>query len=45
MPKNDAYLVDIIDAADQSAEYVKGMDRATFLAERKTQDAVARQIE
>ena len=45
MPVDDAYLDDIISAAKQIAVYIEGMDQAAFLADRKTQDAVVRQIE
>lgn len=38
-------LLDILDAMDRIASYVEGMDYAAFLADRKTQDAVARNIE
>ena len=45
MSTDDAYLNDIIEAAQQVASYIAGMDQASFLADRKTQDAVIRQIE
>ena len=45
MESDDAYLDDILDAARQVAVYIADMDRDAFLADRKTQDAVVRQIE
>jgi uncharacterized protein with HEPN domain len=38
-------LVDILDAIDRITSYVEGMDYDDFLADRKTQDAVTRNIE
>ena len=38
-------LRDILDAIDRITSYVDGMDYAGFLADRKTQDAVTRNIE
>jgi len=40
MESDNAYLADIVDAANQVAVYIAGMDREAFLADRKTQDAV-----
>ena len=45
MERDDAYLDDILDAARQVETYIADMDREAFLADRKTQDAVVRQIE
>lgn len=45
MERDDAYLDDILDAAQQVAVYIAGMDREAFLEDRRTQDAVVRQIE
>jgi uncharacterized protein with HEPN domain len=42
---DNAYLEDIVAAAKQVAVYIDGMDRDAFLADRRTQDAVIRQIE
>jgi uncharacterized protein with HEPN domain len=39
------YAQDICDAADYIAEYVRGMDRAAFMANTMVQDAVVRRIE
>ncbi len=38
-------LQDILDAIDRVSSYVEGMTYADFLADRKTQDAVTRNIE
>ncbi len=38
-------LLDIVDAVDRIISYVAGMDYDDFLADRKTQDAVTRNIE
>ena len=38
-------LLDILDAIDRISSYVAGMSHEEFLADRKTQDAVARNIE
>jgi uncharacterized protein with HEPN domain len=38
-------LLDILDAIDRIASYVERMDYDDFLADRKTQDAVTRNIE
>jgi uncharacterized protein with HEPN domain len=38
-------LLDILDAIDRITSYVEGMDYDDFLADRKTQDAVTRNIE
>jgi len=45
MPADETLLEDIVDAAAQIAHYIEGLDRPTFLADRKTQDAVVRRIE
>ena len=42
---DDAYLEDILAAATQVTVYIGEMDRAAFLEDRRTQDAVVRQIE
>jgi uncharacterized protein with HEPN domain len=39
------YVVDMIDACARILDYTSGMDEAAFLADRKTQDAVIRNIE
>ncbi len=38
-------LLDILDAVDRIISYVAGMNYDDFLADRKTQDAVTRNIE
>lgn len=38
-------LQDILDAIDRVSSYVEGMTYADFLSDRKTQDAVTRNIE
>jgi uncharacterized protein with HEPN domain len=38
-------LLDIVDAVDRIVSYVAGMSYDDFLADRKTQDAVTRNIE
>lgn len=45
MPVDDASLDDVVSAAKQIATYIEGMDRTAFLSDRRTQDAVVRQIE
>ena len=39
------YLDDIIEAVGQIDEYVRGMDQDAFASDRKTQDAVIRNLE
>lgn len=39
------YLRDMLDAADQAAEFTSGMDGATFAADAKTVFAVVRALE
>lgn len=39
------YIDDIIDAVEQIKIYIKGMDEADFSRDRKTQDAVIRNLE
>lgn len=38
--RTDAYLKDIADAAQKNAAFLEGVDKETFLADRKTQRAV-----
>jgi uncharacterized protein with HEPN domain len=38
-------ILDILDAIDRITSYVEGMSYGDFLADRKTQDAVTRNIE
>ena len=38
-------ILDILDAIDRIVSYVEGMSYEDFLADRKTQDAVTRNIE
>jgi uncharacterized protein with HEPN domain len=39
------YLDDMLDAIHQIRSYLQGMDEAAFAADRKTQDAVIRNLE
>ena len=39
------YLRHVFEAADNFLDYTAGMDLPTFLADRKTQDAVVRNLE
>lgn len=39
------YLDDILEAIDQIQEYILSMDYETFVQDRKTQDAVVRNLE
>ena len=39
------YLDDVVEAAGRIAEYLRGMDYAAFQADRRTQDAVVRNLE
>jgi hypothetical protein len=39
------YLDDILDAIDRIRDYVEGMDDDAFISDRKTQDAVIRNLE
>ena len=39
------YLDDILEAIDRIREYVQGMDDEGFFSDRKTQDAVVRNLE
>ena len=45
MKKDEHYLGHIADACSQIEEYIAGCDKEAFLEDRKTQDAVARQLE
>ena len=46
MSRNERLRVlDILDAIDRITSYVEGMSYESFLADRKTQDAVTRNIE
>lgn len=45
MKTNEVYLRHILDAIEQIYEYVDGVDRAAFDADRMLQDAVVRQLE
>lgn len=46
MSRNDRLrLLDMLDAIDRILQYVRGITYEQFLADRKTQDAVARNIE
>jgi uncharacterized protein with HEPN domain len=38
-------VLDILDAMDRIASYIEGMSYESFLADRKTQDAVIRNVE
>ena len=39
------YLDDILEAIDRIGEYVQGIDESAFSSDRKTQDAVIRNLE
>ncbi len=43
--RDDATLLDIANAARLVIEWTTGLERTTFLADRKTQSAVERQLE
>ncbi len=43
--RDQQYLQDILEAMERIAEYVQGMDYATFLQDQRTQDAVVRNIQ
>jgi uncharacterized protein with HEPN domain len=46
MPRSvDVYLADIVDAIQHIQSYVEGMDAAAFASDRKTVDAVIRNLE
>ena len=45
MRSSDAFLLDIVEASARISEYTAGMSRADFMADRKTQAAVVREIE
>ena len=45
MKKDEHYLMHILDACWRIEEYIEGYDHEAFLKDRKTQDAVARQLE
>ena len=45
MRRENAYLRDILQAIDRSSQFIDGMTKDDFLADEKTQAAVARQIE
>jgi uncharacterized protein with HEPN domain len=45
MRSSDAFLLDIVEASARMADYTAGMSRADFMADRKTQAAVVREIE
>lgn len=40
MPGDEAWLADMLSAARDAMDHTTGMDRAPFLADRKTQHAV-----
>ena len=44
MPRDDATLLDINRAAERVLEFTKGMDRAAFQVDPKTQSAVLHQL-
>jgi uncharacterized protein with HEPN domain len=43
--RDDATLLDIINAAQLVVEWSAGIEKATFLADRKSQSAIERQLE
>lgn len=45
MDRDQVYLRDIMDSAAAAQEYVRGVSRQAFLAEREKQDAVIRALE
>lgn len=44
MPRDDAYLRDMLDAARLTGEYLQGKQRSDFLADTLLQDAVIRRL-
>src|SRR5437899_9126453 len=44
MPRDEAVLLDILKAANLATEFVRGFDKASFLADAKTQSAVLHQL-
>lgn len=44
MPRDDAYLGDMLDAARLAMEYLQGRQRSDFLADTLLQDAVIRRL-
>lgn len=44
MQRDDAYLIDILDAAKLALQYVSGTTLQDFLADVKSQDAVIRRF-
>lgn len=44
MPRDDAYLRDMLDAARLAVEYLQGKQRSDFLADTLLQDAVIRRL-
>ncbi|MHB8629165.1 MAG: HepT-like ribonuclease domain-containing protein [Aggregatilineales bacterium] len=45
MPRDLAYLLDVLQAARQALEFIRGLDHATFTTDIKTHYAVIRCIE
>ena len=45
MQRDDAYLLDILDAAKLAATYVSTKSKETFLRDTQCQDAVIRRLE
>jgi uncharacterized protein with HEPN domain len=45
MPRDNAYLSDILDSARIIEQHLKGLNRETFLEDLRTQDAVMRRFE
>ncbi|MBZ0320351.1 MAG: DUF86 domain-containing protein [Anaerolineae bacterium] len=45
MPRDAAYVLDILDAARRIQAYVTGIDKATFETDGMRQDAIIRRIE
>ncbi len=45
MPRDEVYLLDILNSAEWALRHVQGMDREGFLADVKTQDSIIRRLE
>jgi len=45
MPRSEAYLQDILNAARLATRYLSGMEEAQFLDDIQTQDSVVRRLE
>lgn len=45
MPRDEAYLLDMLNAAKMALEYVKGKSIGQFISDTQCQDAVIRRLE